>query len=54
MSFARIGLMGPVPRRPCEDMGVWDAPLASLMAMRRISWIDRRIRNDAWVEIAFF
>ena len=30
MSFARIGLMGPAPRRPCEDMGVRDAPLGKL------------------------
>ena len=30
MSFARIGLMGSAPRRPCEDTGVRDAPLGKL------------------------
>ena len=30
MSFARIGLMGSAPRRPCEDIGVRDAPLGKL------------------------
>jgi len=30
MSFARIGLMGSAPRRPCEDIGLWDAPLGKL------------------------
>ncbi|WP_225173090.1 hypothetical protein, partial [Bradyrhizobium sp. BRP19] len=30
MGFARVGLMGPTPRRPCEDMGVRDAPLGKL------------------------
>ena len=30
MSFARIGLMGSAPRRPCEDIGVRDAPLSEL------------------------
>ncbi|WP_420969438.1 hypothetical protein [Bradyrhizobium sp. B120] len=27
MGFARVGLMSPTPGRPCEDVGVGDAPL---------------------------
>ena len=30
MSLARVGLMGPAPRRPCKDIGVRDAPLSEL------------------------
>ena len=30
MSLARVGLMGPAPGRPCEDMGVRDPPLGKL------------------------
>jgi hypothetical protein len=30
MSIARVGLMGPAPGRPCEDMGVRDPPLGKL------------------------
>ena len=30
MSLARVGLMGPAPRRPCKDIGVRDAPLSKL------------------------
>ena len=28
--FARAGLMSPTPGRPCEDVGVRDAPLSKL------------------------
>jgi hypothetical protein len=28
MGFARVGLMSPAPGRPCEDVGVRDAPLS--------------------------
>jgi hypothetical protein len=35
-------------------MGVRNAPLGKLMAIWRISWIDRRIKNDASVEAARF
>jgi hypothetical protein len=27
MGFARVSLMSPAPGRPCEDVGVRDAPL---------------------------
>ena len=30
MGFARVGLMSPAPGRPCEDVGVRDAPLGKL------------------------
>jgi hypothetical protein len=30
MGFARVGLMGPAPGRPCEDISVRDASLGQL------------------------
>jgi hypothetical protein len=30
MGFARVGLMSPAPRRPCEDVSERDAPLGKL------------------------
>ena len=30
MSIARVGLMGPAPGRPCEDVCMRDAPLGEL------------------------
>jgi hypothetical protein len=56
MSLARVGLMG---LRQDDHARIWACGIrrwASLMAMRRISWIDKRIKNDASVETtaAFF
>ena len=48
MSLARIGLMGPAPRRPCEDMGVRDAPIGKFDG-DAADFLDRPADQERWL-----